>query len=363
MRPDSTTSSPTSSRFEVILLRVSTPVSSLRRHIGPFLITVFGGGSLLASFAFAFLALVGAIPGGIAFALMALVATGAGFGLVIVATLKRRLEVIETEVRTLRKQVMRELGTTRRGVEAIRRDVAKQVFDPYAYWEARADTHGPDGVGDLSRPLSELVEDTVEEKAGLLPFFRAQLDAPPERILDFGCGFGRFTNDLAALATETAVGVDATPALIEAAVGNASDKAEYLVARGTLPFPDNHFDAVWVAYVLIHVVGAQKAATAAELLRVLKPGGTVFLTEGVTTWRKGSAHCEFEPFEWYARNFPVGLTGYRRDDVLTAGGRFDDVVPLEPPTLASAMAQAEKDNADLHLVMVGRKPLPDERQG
>lgn len=331
-----------------------SPLSSLRAHVGPFLLFVFGGGALASSLIFTTLGLSGSLSGGLAFALVVLVLLLSTFGLVTVATLKRRFGALENELRTFRQQALRELGTTRRGVEAIRRDVAKQVFDPYAYWEARADEHGPEGVGDLSRPLSELAQDTVDEKAGLLPFFRAQMAAPPARVLDFGCGFGRFTNDLAAVATEKAVGVDATPALIAAAVGNAGDKAEFVVARGKLPFPDGYFDALWVAYVLIHVVGPNKAATAEELLRVLKPGGTIFLTEGVTTWRKGSAHCEFEPYEWYDRHFG-GLTPYRRDDVIAAGGERDSVSPLEASQLAAAMDEAREANADLHLVMVGRK--------
>lgn len=319
---------------------------------------LFGGLGLGAG-AVIFLLEASGAPG----ALAVLALSSSGLGIAVVAVLKRRLQILETELRTLRQTTSRELGTIRRVTEAVRRDVAKQIFEPFGYWEARIAEHGPEGVGDLSRPLTELGDDTRLEKEGLLPFFASRLRGDEARVLDFGCGFGRFTSDLAELVSEGATGVDATPTLIETARDRAtSERVEFVHARGQLPFPDDHFDAVWIAYVLIHVVGENKRKTAAELTRVLKPGGLLFMTEGVTTWRKGSAHCEFEPFEWYARAFPFGLEAYRRDEVFTAPRKAEGLKslrPLDAEARALAVSAAEAKNLDLHWVMTGRKPLSD----
>lgn len=334
---------------------MNKPSAGVGASLGPLILGLFGGIGLGAA-AVALLLESGGLPGGLAVLALAVAAAGVA----VVAVLKRRLVMLEAELRGFRQQTSRELGTLRRVSEAVRRDVAKQIFEPFDYWEARIAEHGPAGVGDLSRPLAELEEDTRLEKGGLLPFFASQLRGDEARVLDFGCGFGRFTSELAALVSEGATGVDATPALIEEAQRRAtSDRATFVQARGSLPFPDGHFDAIWVAYVLIHVVGENKRRTAEELARVLKPGGLLFMTEGVTTWRRGSAHCEFEPFEWYAQAFPFDLVAYRRDDVFRAGSRggFEHLGALDGASRDEALRKAEADNHDLHWVMTGRKPL------
>lgn len=102
-----------------------------------------------------------------------------------------------------------------------------------------------------------------------------------DRVLDAGCGNGRAYQVLAGLAIEY-VGVDASAGLLKEARRRISDLlAEFRSGSVTaLPFGDREFEAALSAAVLHHVPSAAYRRQAlAELYRVLKPGGTLFLTD------------------------------------------------------------------------------------
>ena len=100
--------------------------------------------------------------------------------------------------------------------------------------------------------------------------------APGQRVLDVGAGTGNATLPAAAAGARV-IGTDVAPELM--AVGERAAKARDLAIdwqvgdAQALPFPDAAFD------VVLSVVGAMFApdqeATARELLRVCRPGGTI----------------------------------------------------------------------------------------
>jgi SAM-dependent methyltransferase len=97
-----------------------------------------------------------------------------------------------------------------------------------------------------------------------------------DRVLDLGCGDGRFTGELAS-AGASVVGVD----VAEAALARARDSQPGLDFRlapvdGPLPLEDNSFDLVWASEVIEHV--ADTARWLSEVRRVLVPGGRLVLT-------------------------------------------------------------------------------------
>ncbi len=101
-----------------------------------------------------------------------------------------------------------------------------------------------------------------------------------DRVLDAGCGNGRAYQALAGLAIEY-VGVDASERLLGEARRRVMDQlAEFRSGSVTsLPFGDREFDAALAAAVLHHVPSAAYRAKAfQEFYRVLKPGGTLYLT-------------------------------------------------------------------------------------
>lgn len=113
--------------------------------------------------------------------------------------------------------------------------------------------------------VSELLAETADLHAGW-------------RVLDVACGNGNATLAAARSGT-TAIGVDYVPALLESARERAVTEgldAEFRDGDAErLPFGDNEFDAV------LSVFGAMFAPdherTAAEMLRVSRPGGRIAL--------------------------------------------------------------------------------------
>ncbi len=96
-----------------------------------------------------------------------------------------------------------------------------------------------------------------------------------DRVLDVGTGSG-IVAIAAAQRGARATGVDPTPALLEKARENAAIANEDGIewqhgAAERLPFPDASFDAVVSQFA--HMFATDPAAAAAEMLRVLKPGG------------------------------------------------------------------------------------------
>lgn len=103
---------------------------------------------------------------------------------------------------------------------------------------------------------------------------RSLLPAPSGVALDVGCGEGRLTRELGELGWD-AIGVDRSPALVEAARG-ADPGGRYEVAEiDALPIDDGAAPLVACVNVLMHVDDLDAAAS--ELVRVCAAGGAIVL--------------------------------------------------------------------------------------
>jgi SAM-dependent methyltransferase len=99
---------------------------------------------------------------------------------------------------------------------------------------------------------------------------------PGERVLDLGCGAGRFVAALREAGADP-VGVELAEAALARARGNAPGADLRLVAPdGTLPLRHGAVDVVWCSEVLEHVPDTLAFLT--EVRRVLRPGGRLLLT-------------------------------------------------------------------------------------
>jgi len=111
---------------------------------------------------------------------------------------------------------------------------------------------------------------------------------PAPRILDAGCGTGGSTVALALspLSPSSTVGFDASPEAVEAArlrgqgygLPETALRFVHVEAGSRLPFADGAFDLVVCVSVLEFISTPEaRRAFAAELLRVVRPGGHVYL--------------------------------------------------------------------------------------
>jgi len=94
------------------------------------------------------------------------------------------------------------------------------------------------------------------------------------KILDIGCGWRVYSED--------AVRLDVDPGCNPDVVAD--------IQKGT-DFPDNHFDTVLMFDVLEHLEFPQKALD--EVKRVLKPGGTLYITVPFCFPRHGVEYYRF----------------------------------------------------------------------
>jgi 2-polyprenyl-6-hydroxyphenyl methylase/3-demethylubiquinone-9 3-methyltransferase len=97
-----------------------------------------------------------------------------------------------------------------------------------------------------------------------------------ERVLDVGCGEGRFTAELARAGARV-VGVDVAEEPLRRARARDPELDLRLVdLAGGWELEDASFDAVWAGEVIEHV--ADTAAWLSEVRRVLRSGGTLLLS-------------------------------------------------------------------------------------
>jgi SAM-dependent methyltransferase len=96
---------------------------------------------------------------------------------------------------------------------------------------------------------------------------------------DVGCGFGRLTSLLGEFAT-TVVGFEREPGLVATARALMPAIEVRAIERlASLPAPDASFDIALVFTVLQHVPEPAVRDVVAEILRVVKPDGTILLCE------------------------------------------------------------------------------------
>ena len=97
-----------------------------------------------------------------------------------------------------------------------------------------------------------------------------------DRILDLGCGTGRYVNAFAEVAAHV-TGLDVSPRMIDVAKQARSANVDWVVGSGrALPFADQTFDVVLAidSFPYVHQGGdALVGEVAREVRRVLAPGG------------------------------------------------------------------------------------------
>lgn len=213
-----------------------------------------------------------------------------------------------------------------------RTDLAPTAVLPSNMGAARTWGAGGETYDLVSKGIADAIEHAVDR---LNP-------KPGERILDVGTGTGWAARSIAARGA-TVTGVDLGTEIIEAAqtLSNGYPIDFRVGDAEALPFPDNHFDAVISTFGVMFVRDPEAAA--AELARVVRPGGRVVLA----TWATGGSVQEMfqliksyrpveddpapSPFEWGQTARLTELLGN------SFSLRFEEAISFfRPPSAAKA---------------------------
>ena len=154
---------------------------------------------------------------------------------------------------------------------------------------AEFDKHAATYDGGLDNPIKRLIgssaDDYIAVKARWLMRREKGLREGTLSLLDYGCGAGDLMRVLAGLGTRASFsGCDvSTGMLAEAArrwpAGQGAAPALAAQDGARTPFADGQFDIATVSAVLHHVALAERPAVYAELGRLLKPGGRLYVFE------------------------------------------------------------------------------------
>jgi ubiquinone/menaquinone biosynthesis C-methylase UbiE len=148
----------------------------------------------------------------------------------------------------------------------------------------------------------QLAEIGASQRSTMFPILSEMLRGDERLALDFGCGPGRFTAELAGAIGGRAVGVDPVAQLLELAP--AHPQVEYRRQSGDrIPLADAEADVAWICLVLGGITddGSLQRAVA-ELERVLRPGGVMLLAE-CTNSRPDLPYWSYRPVEEYVAMF------------------------------------------------------------
>ncbi len=174
----------------------------------------------------------------------------------------------------------------------------------YVYWTWRARTFGSFGVLNITHAPEEQETVTEQQRRYLLPLLRRQLAGDERRTLDYGCGPGRFAVDLADAVGGLVVAADPIPAFLDAAPHDPRVEYVVLPPKGwPIPLADDSMDVVWICLVLGAIADDALGPIVADVGRVLRPGGLLFLVEN-TSDKADGAHWTFRTVDEYRTLLP-----------------------------------------------------------
>ena len=147
-------------------------------------------------------------------------------------------------------------------------------MDRKAYWNEKYVAYWKDKVaesnGEIETQVTQGDSPTGDDEDAQI-FFRHTSYRPGDKLLDFGCGFGRFYEFFHSLGQEY-YGIDISTAMIDEARRRYPEISNRLfVTEGEhLPFDDGHFKKV-ICYGVFDACYQEEALS--EMLRVCAPGG------------------------------------------------------------------------------------------
>ena len=192
---------------------------------------------------------------------------------------------------------------------------APEHYEPVTYWEDRARRFAVEGNGwaaVCAYGMHEFYNRAInlEQRMALAPWLRV---APEARVLDVGCGVGRWSRLLAARGARV-TGIDLSPTMIAQArlrahADDVADRCRFFVQDLATLDVRERYDLVLGVTVLQHILNPDSLRAALEALAAhLAPGGRLVLLEAAPSTR--IERCDSTVFN--ARPRTVYLDMFRR---------------------------------------------------
>jgi ubiquinone/menaquinone biosynthesis C-methylase UbiE len=154
------------------------------------------------------------------------------------------------------------------------------------------------------------------------------------KVLDIGCGTGRYTIPIASITGAHVFGIEPSEEMLDAAVKKNTHR-DICWGRGvgeSLAFRGESFDCVLMTFVLHHIEDKKKAIS--EMFRVLRPGGRCII---ITT---SHGHIRRSPLYLFPKLAAIDLV------------RFPSL-----PWLKSMLEEGGFKNVHYHLDMYGKRRI------
>jgi SAM-dependent methyltransferase len=137
----------------------------------------------------------------------------------------------------------------------------------------RSERQAPDGSQYWDRSVTKIFTHPLNDD------FIASLE-PGDRILDYGCGYGRSLQQLADLGFRNTVGVDFSREMVARGRRERTDLDLRHIEHPTIDEPNASFDAAILLAVLTCIVrDDEQAAVLTEIRRLLRPDGILFISD------------------------------------------------------------------------------------
>ncbi len=134
-------------------------------------------------------------------------------------------------------------------------------------------------------------------------------DGAIKRVLDLGCGTGRFTSALAETFGCSAVGVEPSSAMLDIASTGGGENVQWKRGdAGNIPLEDHSVDLVFMSQVFHHLPNPERALD--DINRVLTPRGYLAIRNGT---REHNPELHWLRFFPEARKIEDARTPFARD--------------------------------------------------
>ena len=171
--------------------------------------------------------------------------------------------------------------------------------------------YGRRSVLNLNHLHDDFEKVTEYQKKELFSYFQRVLRGDERVVVDFGCGPGRFSLDLAKMTGGRCVGVDIVADLLDMAP--ESSFVEYkLIGGGVIPMPNDSADVVWTCLVLGGINGKDLIKAVSEIKRILVPGGLLFIVENTSDQPDGD-YWNYRSVQQYVELFPFASLTHVHD--------------------------------------------------